>query len=60
MKKTLIILVLGFLMGCSTANNDSPNTQAVSKMAEEALKLCGKGNVKSVSTEGYICKNSDS
>lgn len=56
MKESLIIM-LGLLIGCSNVNSESPNVQAVSKMSKEALKECGKDNVKSVSIEGYVCKN---
>jgi hypothetical protein len=59
MKESLTIIMFGLLLGCSTVNSETPNAQAVSKMSKEALKQCGKGNVKSVSIEGYVCKSSE-
>lgn len=57
MEKSLAIIMFSLLLGCSSESTETPNAQAVSKMSKEALKVCGEGNVKSVSTDGYVCIN---
>ncbi|AUJ70945.1 MULTISPECIES: hypothetical protein [unclassified Pseudoalteromonas] len=51
MKLVLLVLPLT-LIGCTSSNN----VQLVEKHAEMAVVECGKGNVKSVSTTSFTCK----
>ena len=56
--KYLFVCVFGAICGCSTPNSDTTSAaQRVSKMAEQALSSCGRGNVKTVSTDSFSCKN---
>lgn len=63
--KSLIILLL-VLISAGCANHQmktqekggevDQRSEIVKKNAELALEHCGKGNVKKVTTDGYLCK----
>ena len=60
MDKFLFLSVFGVLCGCSAVNTDTTSaSQKVSAMAEQAISSCGMGNVKTVSTESFSCKNTE-
>ncbi len=56
--KIISSVVSGLLVlcGCAQTGSTLPDTQKVEYMANQALQTCGKGNVKSVSTETFTCK----
>jgi hypothetical protein len=57
--KFLFVGLFGALCGCSLLKvNTVPVALQVAKSAEQAVEICGKGNVKSVTTDSFACKNS--
>ena len=57
-KFTIVFTSFALILGCSiNLEKGSPNSsEAVKVNAELAIKACGQGNVKKVSSEGYECK----
>jgi hypothetical protein len=61
MRLSIIAVLTILVCGCTSPVEQGPahgsDSEKVKAMAEKALEACGKGNVKSVSVDGFQCSD---